>query len=435
MSSSIPPVSTPQLDSALAKSSTRRAPQRTRIGLNLANFLLAELMGIVLPLLGDYLRSHGWEYGQIGLATAMTGLGLLCAQLPVGMFIDRCRYYRGMLISASVLVGATFGVIPWLVDYHGLLYMVLLISGIGQAFIFGLLAALPLALAGKAGVNRLMGENQAWNHTGNVVAGVGILAMVAHFGTSTIFYLTGTISLFAAAACLLMRPRDLHCEAMATTEVWQWRGMLKDRRLLILLASIAVFHVVNGSITPTVALYSASLGRSAQDVAALLFAAQLSMIGVAAAAGRLGDRMGRKFTMTIAFLALPLRTALYAFVANPKYFLPIQILDGMGWGTYAVIITSICADLDNGRNRFNTLMGLTAMVFALGNAVGPAAAGFMVQRWDFVPTLYIFAGLALAGALFFIAFMPETHTRAARVRALVDLQARREDGAKCPADR
>jgi hypothetical protein len=44
---------------------------QSRIGLKAANFFLAEVTGVVLPFLNDFLRSREWRYDSIRLATAI----------------------------------------------------------------------------------------------------------------------------------------------------------------------------------------------------------------------------------------------------------------------------------------------------------------------------------------------------------------------------
>jgi hypothetical protein len=44
---------------------------QSRLGLNAANFFLAEVTGVVMPFLGAFLQSRRWRYDAIGLAAAL----------------------------------------------------------------------------------------------------------------------------------------------------------------------------------------------------------------------------------------------------------------------------------------------------------------------------------------------------------------------------
>src|SRR5205085_2788957 len=88
--------------------------------------------------------------------------------------------------------------------------------------------------------------------------------------------------------------------------------LLRDRRVRILLAATALFHLANAPVMPLVGLYISRLGGSNPQVAAVVLVAQVVMIPVAVVAGLLCDRWGRKATFAIGFLALPLRIFLYS---------------------------------------------------------------------------------------------------------------------------
>ena len=95
---------------------------QSRVGLNAANFFLAEVTGVVLPFLNDFLRGQGWHYDSIGLATATAGLGVFLMQSPAGFLVDRIPQRRLLLAGASLVLGISYGFLPlvpddwWIVD-------------------------------------------------------------------------------------------------------------------------------------------------------------------------------------------------------------------------------------------------------------------------------------------------------------------------------
>src|SRR5437868_1549457 len=76
-----------------------------------------------------------------------------------------------------------------------------------------LLGALALGLAGHTALHRLMGENQGFNHAGNIAAALTAIALVGWFGTASVFYAVAAVSVLAAASVLVIRPDDLREEA------------------------------------------------------------------------------------------------------------------------------------------------------------------------------------------------------------------------------
>jgi hypothetical protein len=49
--------------------------RRSLLGLNAINFFQAEMVGVLLPVLGLLLHEHHWHYDAIGIATAAGGFG------------------------------------------------------------------------------------------------------------------------------------------------------------------------------------------------------------------------------------------------------------------------------------------------------------------------------------------------------------------------
>lgn len=402
---------------ALAAPAPGQASARSRWGLNLANFFLAEVIGVVMPFLAKFLDARGWQPGAIGTAAAVAGLGVLLMQTPAGFLIDRIRARRVLLAAASLLLGVCYGALPLVPVAWVAIDALLLLGGAGQAFFAPLLGALALALVGHADLNRTMGTNQGWNHAGNVAAAMSAMLLVPWFGTDGVFYAVFVVSLLAAGSVFLLRRRELD-EVRATgasqpgeqVGVWQ---LLRDRRVAVLFVATALFHLANAPVMPLVGLYVAKLGGSDTQVAAVVLTAQVVMVPVALAAGRLCDRWGRKPVFAIGFLALPVRIFLYSLTTDPWVLVALQTLDGIGAGIYGVVIVAICADLTRGKGRFNALQGLIATALAAGGVVGPLVAGWLAQYLGFATAFDVFAGIAAAGAAVFLIGMPETRPAAA----------------------
>src|SRR5437016_13665569 len=107
---------------------------RSRIGLNAANFFLAEVTGVVMPFLAKFLAERGWRDDGIGLAIALAGLGVCLMQTPAGYLVDRVRQRRALLASASLMVGAAYGVLPFLPPDWRLVDPLVFVAGAGHAF-------------------------------------------------------------------------------------------------------------------------------------------------------------------------------------------------------------------------------------------------------------------------------------------------------------
>jgi MFS family permease len=386
---------------------------RSRLGLNAANFFLAEVCGVVVPFLSKYLSERGWTDGSVGMAMALGGLGVFLMQTPAGFLVDRIRQRRALLAGASLTLGLCYGLLPLLPARGILLNPLLFLAGMSHSFFAPLLGALALGLAGHVGLNRLMGANQGWNHAGNLTAALVAIVLVAWLPVASIFYAVAAVSVLAAASVFAIRAEDVNEELAcgghnSGKPSVGFFALLRDRRVAVLFAAVALFHLANAPVMPLVGLYVGRLGGSNAQVACVVLVAQAVMIPVAWLAGQLGESWGRKPVFAIGFLVLPLRIVLYSLANSPWMLVALQTLDGIGAGIYGVIIVSTCADLTRGTGHFNALQGLIATALSIGGVLGPFIAGFTVQYLGFAAAFYLFAAIAAVAALLFVLFMPET---------------------------
>jgi len=150
-------------------------------------------------------------------------------------------------------------------------------------------------------------------------------------------------------------------------------------------------------------------GADILALSACIIAAQLVMIGVAAAVGWAMRRgTGRKTIFLVAFITLPIRGFLFTLTDSPIGVVAIQLLDGVAAGIFGVISIIIAADLMRGTGRFNLAQALVALCTGLGAASSNICAGFVVQMFGYTVGFLFLAAIAVGGLLFFAFLMPET---------------------------
>src|SRR5271156_2806606 len=189
-----------------------KVSMQSRMGLNAANFFLAEITGVVMPFLGAYLQGRQWSATAIGIAIALAGLGVFLMQTPAGVIVDHVRQRRTLLAGASILLGVCYGLLPLVPaprDQPGWVDSLLFVAGTGQAFFLPLLGALALGLVGHAALNRTMGNNQGWNHAGNLAAALLAMGLVSLFGVTAVFYAVPIVSVLAAGSVFFIRKEEV----------------------------------------------------------------------------------------------------------------------------------------------------------------------------------------------------------------------------------
>ena len=147
--------------------------------------------------------------------------------------------------------------------------------------------------------------------------------------------------------------------------------------------------------------------NSSLYLSAAIIIAQGVMVFVARFAGNAAEQ-GRKKVLFLAFLLLPVRALLFAFIANPYALTAIQLLDGIGAGLFGVISILMIADLSQGTGRFNLLQGVVYSAIGLAAALSSILAGYVVARFGYAVGFGTLAGISVLGALFYFFFVPET---------------------------
>jgi MFS family permease len=300
---------------------TGKVSLQSRVGLNAANFFLAEITGVVMPFLGAYLEGRKWTATGIGIAISLAGLGVFLMQTPAGMMVDRVRQRRTMLAAASIQLGVCYGLLPLVPADPVWVDPLLFVAGTGQAFFLPLLGALALGLVGHAALNRTMGHNQGWNHAGNLAAALLAMGLVSFFGVTAVFFAVPIVSFLAAGSVFIIRENEIDEDRASGAAHTGGKGvglreLLKDRRVVVLLVTTALFHLANAPVMPFLGAYIKKLKGTDVQVAAVVLVAQAVMIPVALAAGSLCDRWGRKWVYGIGLVALPIRIFLYSLTNN-----------------------------------------------------------------------------------------------------------------------
>ncbi|HEY1785059.1 MAG TPA: MFS transporter [Pirellulales bacterium] len=385
---------------------------QSRIGLNAANFFLAELTAVVMPFLGDYLKGRQWSETALGVAISLTGLGVFLMQAPAGWMVDRLPHRRGLLAGAALLLGACYGLIPLVLAQPAWIDPLLFIAGVAQAFFVPVLGALALGLVGHEALNQTIGGHQSWNHAGNLMAAVLTMSLVHLFGLTAVFYALAVGSVLAAGSGFLIQEHEVdHPRASGGNrrqgEI-SFGELIHDRRVWVLLASAGLYHLAGAPVMPFLGAYIKQLGGSHTQVGCLVLIPQAIMIPLALAAGWLCDHWGRKWLFVVACVVLPLRIFLFSLTQDPWQLVAIQCLDGIGTGLYGVVIVAMCADLTRGKGGFNTLSGLIATALAVGGVIGPLGAGLLAARLGYHGFFCVFAGIGVVAAVVFTIWMPET---------------------------
>jgi MFS family permease len=411
--------------------SGKASPSKSSLfGLDGLNFLMADVRDGVGPFLSVFLKGgQHWSAGQIGIAMAASSIAAAVCQIPAGLLVDSMRAKRGLVAGSGLLVALgclSIALFPNLFVVIGAQAML----GAASAIIPPALAALSLGLVGRKLFPARISRNEGFNHGGNFTAALLAGTVGQRLGYQWLFYFVCGFA--AASACIvtLIRPQEIDHEIArggegATNSLQATPGrcgqqkgevlpiskLLQKRNLLIFLASVILFHFGNAAMLPMAGQVLAKKhpGADISALSACIIAAQLVMVGVAAAVGlALRRGIGRKTIFLVALVILPIRGILFSFTDSPTLVVAIQLLDGVAAGIFGVISIVIAADLMRGTGRFNLAQGLVALSTGLGAGISNLTAGFVVQAFGYPAGFLALAAIAVVALVFFGWLMPET---------------------------
>lgn len=376
-------------------------------GLNLLNFFLSEIAAIIVPFLKIYLRDHEWHYDEIGLAVSVAGLGSLIMQIPVGILCDRLGSPRLVLAMAAIALGATYAILPTVVDNHPLTFIALFFSGIFGTFFAPLLNTLALILAGKKELPELLGLNRSWSHIGNAVAAITSFVIIHYYGLRPLFYLAMTFALLGALSLLMIQGRTLTSIAPSGPPTLKVLRQVAGQKIIaIFLLCTALYHLVTAPLGSFMGLYVKAVGGTDSQVAIMSLIVMGVMIPTSWLAGRASAKVGIRFMMLFPLAMLPLRAALYLFTNDPYSVLAVTALDGIISGAFGVAVVVFSSHLVEKTGGFNSVMGVIYTLPAIGAVVGTAVQGFLIENFGFKPSFAVLAVIAAVGAVVFYLFLP-----------------------------
>jgi MFS family permease len=373
-------------------------------------------------------------------ATAVTGV---IAETPAGALVDSLRQKRELVALAALLIAVGCLAMVWFWGMAGVMAAQALVGLVGAVF-QPALAGISLGLVGYKWLDRRIARNESISHAGNVVAALSAGLLGYLISQSWIFYTVAAVSVVSAVTAFAIRGDEIDYELArgaesdedaqahdqaarnlrhAAPHVSGLREVLTGRRILIFTASAVLFNFANAAMLPLVGerISVDKPQSSSLLMSACIVVAQLVMVPVAAAAGRLTEIWGRKPILLIGFISLPIRGVLFTLIDQPSFVIAVQILDGVGAALFGVLSVLVVADLTKGTGHFNLTQGAIATATGVGASVSLVLAGLIVKYAGYQAAFLSLAGVATVALLIFWTLMPETKEFAT---------ARREAGAE-----
>lgn len=385
---------------------------RAGYGLDALNLLVAGSQTGFGAFVAVYLTSQAWTQAHIGEALSLGTIVAMLSQLPAGALVDRARSKRVAVGVGAGAVALSALLFLWPTPLAVIAAKVL--HGFASCLIGPGIAALSLALAGKAAFGERLGRNAQFSSLGSAGAALALGWVGTYVSGGAVFTVTAVLMLGGLLTLTLLPPGAPARLAAVVDRSEGYRQMLSDRRLLGFAGCVALFQLANAAMLPLVAgELTRVAGLSANLViAACIVAPQIVVALLSPMVGRMADRFGRRPLLVIGFVALPLRGVLLAAGAfYPAMVIPVQVLDGISAAALGVLLPLVAADLTGKRGGFNRRLAVLGLAGGAGATLSTAIAGRIAQEFGISAALL---ALASAGAVAVggVLLLGETNPRA-----------------------
>jgi MFS family permease len=390
--------------------------RRSERSLDWLNFFVANVQTGFGPFVAVYLTAQAWTDVEVGIALSVGTATMMLAQVPAGLLVDATP--RKRLLAFISLVGIAMSAIllaAWPERLPILTAEVL--HGVASCVLAPAVAAISLALVGRARLGERLGRNARYASLGNGVAAAAMGTAGAWFSGASVFWLTAALMIPSMIALASIRDADLQPVSLPSPAQkkqgagrGEIRGLLTNRSVLVFAACCLLFTLANAAMLP---LVGAEITRVAGDEANLVIAAcivvpQLVVALISPWVGRMAQRHGRRSMLLLGFAALPLRGLLLAVVSEPVGLVAVQMLDGISAAVMGVLLPLLAADLTRGNNHFNLCMALFGLAVGVGGTISTTLAGAISSWFGAGAAFGVLAGGGFLAFLLVLLAMPET---------------------------
>jgi MFS family permease len=371
------------------KSRDREISNRSRWGLDLTNFFLADVQVGFGAFLAFYLAEHGSSKQEVGFLLMIGSMSALLSHMPAGELADRTYWKRGLAAFGVAAILASALILTLRPVYHWVLVAEVL-HGVAAGLTKSSINAISLGLAGRRGISARVGRNFRFAALGNALAAAMMGLAGAYLHSSAIFYAAAALCIPTLLAVFLIPAKEIDYVRARNAarkdhsfSLHRVRDIARNRQLLLFTGCLVLFHFSNASVLP---LVSQNLGveRSPDSLvlmSAMMVAPQIIVAAFAPWIGYWSEMWGRKPLLLVAFGCETSRALLFATFAGPSWMFTFQLLDGITGSIMLILTTLVIADLTTGSGRFNLTQGIVAALTGLAAALSTALTGVVAQQF------------------------------------------------------
>lgn len=363
-------------------------------------------VGITSPLISLYLQSLGADFQQISFILTSVVATSLVASYLWGWLSDRWKRRKPLFIAGLFILSLAFLLLSRAAN-PSYAWASRVFEGTGSAAVSTLsLAMMGDMLQNSPNRGRQMGFYRGLASAAFALGSVSGGWIADHMGITTSLTLCAGIYFLNALLAFGLKEEKTAIGGKSKPVV----NPIRNRKFeigirsmaqglpLIFLFGIVLWigaHMASASMWPN---YMASLGYTKTQNGLLWGFAALIEFPAMWFSGMLSDRWGRPSMLTVGGIGIGLTNFGYVALAGFFPFLIIvQILRGIGFGTYTSNAMTFAAELGDADQR-GSRSGLFNSVTSAGSLIGSMLGGTVAQRFGFGPLYFTCATMALGAA-------------------------------------
>jgi len=343
------------------------------------SFVMLGLLGIVSGRMTD-------RYGPRKVVT-VCGLFLGSGYLLISQTsaIWQIYLFYGVIVAigmSGVFVPLSSTVVRWFIKRRGLMTAVVA-SGVGAGTVI-----MPL-------VANWLNSIYGWRNS-YIILGVTVLVLV----TSIAQFLRRDPSQTGQSP---YGESELGEKVGLLTEGFSLQGALHTRQFWMIAGALICFTLNLGVVMVHIVPYAISLEVSATSAAGILaLVGGLSIVG-RVFMGMVGDRIGNKPALLIAFVLMSL-SFFWLLVSREFWMLSVfAVIFGFGYGSLSALISPLLAE-HFGLGSLGAILGFLTFGLESGNGIGPVLVGYLVDVSGSYQTAFL--ACALVSLLSIILILP-----------------------------
>ncbi len=334
---------------------------------------------------------------DVGFLASAFALSYLIAQMPMGYLAD--RFGTKPFLVFGYLVAAGSGIVFYLADSSGSIFLGRFIQGIGEAPIWALGPAL-LSLAYPHANGRAIGIYNASIHIGLTAGPLLGIYLFANGHSDMPFLIFAGPCLSGGLLVWLYLPQMTVQVKMVgqMPTIREFLGLLNNRTPLITLLGILIYGAAYGiciSVLPAILALDKGFDSVSNGIYFALFYVSISVSQLII--GPLSDRHGRLCYMISGLILAAVGFATFSLFSYPLIFVPL-IVASIGLGVFCVSSIAYLNECVPESLRATVSAGYY-LAWGLGYFLGPLAVGGFGGGYILLAALMVAEAMALVSVI------------------------------------